>query len=97
MSRQPNATPQFTLIQGLYWMAYCILVSFSSVYLLERGFSNSQIGLLISVSSILSAVLQPVAAARADRLALGWDDPLEEGMETHFSILAWRIPMDRGA
>ena len=28
---------------------------------------------------------------------LGWEDPLEEGMETHFSILAWRIPMDRGA
>ena len=22
----------------------------------------------------------------------GWEDPLEEGMETHFSILAWRIP-----
>ena len=22
---------------------------------------------------------------------------LEEGMATHFSILAWRIPMDRGA
>ena len=30
-------------------------------------------------------------------LALGWDDPLEEGMATHSSILAWRIPMDRGA
>ena len=29
--------------------------------------------------------------------SLGWEDPLEEGMETHFSILAWRIPMDRGA
>ena len=27
---------------------------------------------------------------------LGWEDPLEEGMATHSSILAWRIPMDRG-
>ena len=27
----------------------------------------------------------------------GWEDPLEEGMVTHSSILAWRIPMDRGA
>ena len=27
--------------------------------------------------------------------SLGWEDPLEEGMATHFSILAWRIPMDR--
>ena len=24
--------------------------------------------------------------------SLGWEDPLEEGMETHSSILAWRIP-----
>ena len=28
--------------------------------------------------------------------SLGWEDPLEEGMATHSSILAWRIP-DRGA
>ena len=28
---------------------------------------------------------------------LGWEDPLEEGIATHSSILAWRIPMDRGA
>ena len=27
---------------------------------------------------------------------LGWDDPLEEGMATHSSNLAWTIPMDRG-
>ena len=29
--------------------------------------------------------------------SLSWDDPLEEGMVTHSSILAWGIPMDRGA
>ena len=29
--------------------------------------------------------------------SLGWEDPLEEGMATHSSILAWRIPMGRGA
>ena len=29
--------------------------------------------------------------------SLGWEDPLEEGMATHSSILAWRISMDRGA
>ena len=28
---------------------------------------------------------------------LGQEDPLEEGMTTHSSILAWSIPMDRGA
>jgi len=29
--------------------------------------------------------------------SLDWEDLLEEGMGTHSSILAWRIPMDRGA
>ena len=29
--------------------------------------------------------------------SLGREDPLEEGIATHSSILAWRIPMDRGA
>ena len=29
--------------------------------------------------------------------SLGWEDPLEDCMATHSSILAWRIPMDRKA
>ena len=29
--------------------------------------------------------------------SLGWEYPLEESMATHSSILAWRIPIDRGA
>ena len=30
-------------------------------------------------------------------LISGWEDPLEEGMATHLSILDWRVPTDRGA
>ena len=29
--------------------------------------------------------------------SLGWEDPLEECVATHSSILTWRIPMDGGA
>ena len=29
--------------------------------------------------------------------SLGWENPLGEGKATLSSILAWRIPMDRGA
>ena len=28
--------------------------------------------------------------------SLGWEDPLEKGMATHSSILAWRIPWTEG-
>ena len=29
--------------------------------------------------------------------SLAWEDPSEEGMATHSSIAAWRIPKERGA
>ena len=29
--------------------------------------------------------------------SLGWEDDLAEGVASHFSILTWRIPIDRGA
>ena len=29
--------------------------------------------------------------------SLDWEDPLEKGKITHSSILAWRVPKDRGA
>ena len=37
------------------------------------------------------------AAQETQVQSLGLEDPLEEGMATYSYILAWRIPMDRGA
>ena len=37
------------------------------------------------------------AIEETEVLSQGWEDPLEEGIATHFSILAWRISVDRGA
>ena len=34
----------------------------------------------------------PTCNARNLSLIPGWEDPLEKGKATHFSILAWRIP-----
>ena len=34
----------------------------------------------------------PPDARDAGDSTLGWEDPLEDGMATHSSILAWRIP-----
>ena len=41
-------------------------------------------------------VKNPPATRETWIKSLGWEDPLEEGMATHSSILAWRIPVDRG-
>ena len=37
-------------------------------------------------------VKNPPAMWEAWAQSLGWEDPLEEGMVTHSSILTWRIP-----
>ena len=42
-------------------------------------------------------VKNPPAMQETWVLSLGWEDLLEEGMATYSSILAWRIPMARGA
>ena len=47
-----------------------------------------------SWASLVAQMIKNQPAMQATRvLSLGWEDPLEEGMATHSSILAWRIPM----
>ena len=41
-------------------------------------------------------VKNPPATQETSVQSLGREDPLEEGMATHSSVLAWRILMDRG-
>ena len=48
-------------------------------------------------SLVALKVKNPPAMLETWVWTLGWEDPLEEGMATHSSILAWRIRMDRGA
>ena len=48
-------------------------------------------------SLVAQMVKNPPAMRETWVRSLGWEDPLEEGMETHSSILAWRMPVDRGA
>ena len=39
-----------------------------------------------------SVVKNPLLMQETWVQSLGWEDPLEEGMATHSSILAWRLP-----
>ena len=43
-------------------------------------------------SLVAQMVNNPPATQETWVWALGWEDPLEEGMATHSSILVWRIP-----
>ena len=53
---------------------------------------------IINLASLVAQTAQnPPAMWETLVLSLGWEDLLEEEMTTHSSILAWRIPMHRGA
>ena len=45
-----------------------------------------------SASLVAQLVNKPHATWETWIRSLGWEDPLQEGMATHSSILAWRIP-----
>ena len=51
-----------------------------------------------SWASLVAQMVKNLPAMRETWIqSLSWEDPLEEGMATHSSVLAWKIPMDKGA
>ena len=50
----------------------------------------------LGASLVAQMVKNPSAMWETWVRSLGWEDPLEECMATQSSILAWRVPMDRG-
>lgn len=60
-------TLRYTLINVMYFAAFCTVHGFATVFLLSKGFSNTQVGLAIAVANILSVVGQPFVAALVDK------------------------------
>lgn len=56
----------YCLVQILYWAGGCIAVGFAAAFLGELGFSNTIIGLIISVSSVAGFALMLSVSARVD-------------------------------
>ncbi len=54
-------------VHGFYWMYFAVIISFASVFLLDRGYSNSQIGFILAFANILAVMIQPILADIADR------------------------------
>lgn len=58
---------EYGAVHATYWMTYAIIGSFASAFLLGRGYSNSEIGVILAVGSVAAVFLQPVLADIADR------------------------------
>ena len=59
-------TIRYTLLNMAYFAAFCTIHACAAVYLLANGFSNTEVGVLLAVANIVSAILQPVIAAVID-------------------------------
>ena len=60
-------TIRYTLINVTYFVAFCTIHALAAVYLLDKGFTNTEVGILLAVSNILSAIIQPVVAGIIDK------------------------------
>ena len=89
------------------WIGYgnysCFEVLFSYHFLSRRQksyllFKNTifllqKIYVYLHICIYLTQMLKKMPTVQETRVwSLGWEDPLEKGMATHFSILSWRIP-----
>ena len=67
------------------------LINFTSIYIIISLLMQPFVSQL--QASLVAQMVKNLPALYETRVrSLGWEDPLEEGMATHSSILAWRIP-----
>lgn len=59
-------TIKYSAVHSFYWSVFCSSLSFASVFLLSKRFSNSQIGIVLAIANIIAVLLQPAVAAFAD-------------------------------
>ena len=85
------------LYSTLYWHFYLsFTANKKSAKIGNRKGNQSFVGNMLTYRYMASLIAQLVKNLPAMRdtciWSLGWEDPLEKGMATHSSILAWRIP-----
>lgn len=52
--------------QIFYFAAFCSMMGYASVFLLDKGCSNSQIGIALAISNIIAVFTQPILASFVD-------------------------------
>lgn len=57
--KKQNKTYALAMLMGLYWMACITMFGYATVLLLHWGYNGSQIGIIIAIACIVTAMLQP--------------------------------------
>lgn len=57
----------YGMLQGGYWMHYCTALSYVSVIMLDKGYTNAQIGVILAIGNAVSIFVQARVAKFADK------------------------------
>ena len=60
-------TLRYIIINATYFAVYSGIHAYASVFLLEKGFSNTLIGITLALANILSVIFQPIVAGLIDK------------------------------
>ena len=58
---------KYKILQGFYWMLYCVGFVYVTYFLQEKGISASMIGVVVAVCGVISAFLQTWIGSLADK------------------------------
>ncbi len=71
MTRTDNTkgfwTLRYTFLNSTYFVAFCTIHACAAAFLLARGFTNTEVGVLLAVANIVSAIFQPFIAGIIDK------------------------------
>lgn len=67
MDRVKNLNMKYVAGQIFYFATFAAMMGYASVFLLHKGFSNSTIGIILSLCNILAVFMQPTLASFADK------------------------------
>ena len=88
---------QFVLAPGNFFCTCSPVLKISRVDISPFFEADSLMSLYIERASLVAQTVKNLLAVQEIWVqSLGWEDPLDEGMAIHSSILAWKIPRDKG-
>lgn len=62
-----SASRACLFLQGMFWISYCLAFGFLVAYLTGRGYSSSQVGVLVAILAVTTIVAQPLYGYLSDK------------------------------
>jgi len=67
MNKNKFWTLRYAIINMTYFAVFCGLHAYASVFLLSKGFTNTEIGITLALANVISVLIQPVIAGWIDK------------------------------